>query len=181
MPKKKITSPTKVKKKQGQRWKAKPIVNVKKKTLNDKVKIVKDLQKELPKEKEWKEMWAPKKMTWTTIQTLKLCFSVGMTDEQACYFSKISTSSLYAYQKEHPDFLEEKEILKESIAMQARVNVWRSIKNWNVWDSWKWLEKKDKSFVPKLEVGWEVKINLTEEQKKKEETLLKKLKKFAVW
>jgi hypothetical protein len=67
-------------------------------------------------------MGRPAKMTPRTIQKLKLCFAVGMTDLQACYFSEVSKSTLYEYQRENPDFLEEKEILKESITLQARSN-----------------------------------------------------------
>jgi len=46
-----------------------------------------------------------------------------MTDEQACYFSQISPSKLYQHQQENPEFLEEKEILKNSISLQARLNI----------------------------------------------------------
>jgi hypothetical protein len=36
--------------------------------------------------------------------------------------------------------------------MQARVNIWRSIKSGSVWDSKWWLEKKDSSFINKAEI-----------------------------
>jgi len=147
------------KKKSGQRWKAKPIINVNKISLKDKENFVKDLEKKLPEEQTNKidnkgknKWWRPTVMTERVIDKLKLCFSVGMTDEQACYFCKISTDVLYKYQRETPEFIKEKGILKESITMQSRVNIWRSIKSWSVWDSWKWLEKKDPSFIPKSEV-----------------------------
>ncbi len=152
-PPKKTTTKKKtvVKKKQGQRWKAKPIIDVKSKSYEDKKEAVEGLEKELPEE-EWKNMWAPKKITPSTLQTLKLCFSVGMTDEEACYFSKISTSTLYNFQKENSDFLEEKNILKESVTLQARVNIWRSIKKWDVADSKWWLVRRDKKFIDKQEI-----------------------------
>jgi hypothetical protein len=48
--------------------------------------------------------------------------------------------------------MQEKKILKENISLQARVNIGRSIKSGSVQDSWKWLEKKDKDFVPKFKL-----------------------------
>lgn len=170
------------KKKQGERGKAKAIP-IKDNSLENKVKIVKELEKELPKNNEEKDnKWPGRRtvMTQSAIDKLKLCFSVGMTDEQSCYFCQISTDALYKYQRENPEFIKEKEILKESITMQARVNVWRSIKTWNVWDSWKWLEKKDSSFIPKMQFAWDIKVEMTETQKKKEQKLLDKLKGF-IW
>ncbi len=159
MEKKKETK-KEVKKKPGQRWKAKAIINPKDKTLKEKENIVKELEKDLPKEieknKKNPKWWRPTVMTPHKLDKLKLCFSVWMTDEQTCYFCQISTDVLYKYQRENPEFIKEKNILKESITMQARVNVWRSIKNWNVTDSWKWLEKKDWEFTNTLKVQTEV-------------------------
>lgn len=169
------------KKKHWERWKAKSIINIKNKSLKEKINVVKKLEKELPKEDEKEEKnkwWRPEVITPAVVSKLKLCFSVWMTDEQACYFCWITKTPFYEYQKKNPKFKEEKEILKESITMQARVNVWKSIKNWNVTDSWRWLEKKDNSFIPKMQVGWEFKIEMTEEQKKKESKLLNKMKSF---
>jgi wyosine [tRNA(Phe)-imidazoG37] synthetase (radical SAM superfamily) len=62
-------------------------------------------------------------MTASVVDKLKLCFSVGMNDEQSCYFCQISTDALYKYQRGHKEFIKEKEVLKESITMQARVNI----------------------------------------------------------
>ena len=58
-------------------------------------------------------------MTDVNLQKLRLYFSVGMTDAQACYFCVISESLLYEYQIENPDFLEVKGILKDSISGQG--------------------------------------------------------------
>lgn len=171
-----------LKKKPGQRWKAKPVVDVKKKTLKEKTDIVEDLSSKLPEEKEEKNSnWSKKVMNIATLQKLKLCFAVWMTDSQACYFCWISERSLYKYQKENPEFLQEKDVLKESITMQARVNVWRSIKSGSVWDSWKWLEKKDASFIPKLNLSWTVQTEMSPEDKKMYDKILQANKALFKW
>ena len=126
-------------------------------TYKEKKETVEILEEQLvDQEKEelknW--MWRPIIMTPRTIQKLKLCFAVGMTDLQACYFSWISKSKLYEYQKEFPDFLEEKEILKESITLQARLNIWSNIKKWDTSDSKWWLTLRDKDFMNKLNIIW---------------------------
>jgi hypothetical protein len=46
-----------------------------------------------------------------------------MTDEQACYFSGVKERTLYYYQNRHPELLQEKEILKDNITLQSRLNV----------------------------------------------------------
>lgn len=159
MEKKKETKKNKI----WERWKAKAIINPKDKTLKEKENIVKEMEKDLPEEqvkiKDKKKSWRPEVINNSTLQKLKLCFSVWMTDSQACYFCWIWERSLYYYQEKHPEFLQEKDVLKESITMQARVNVWRSIKNWNVVDSWKWLEKKDSEFKNVLKVEWELNVS----------------------
>lgn len=164
------------KKKPWQRWKAKPLVNLKSKTLKEKVSIVKELEKKLPEEdkksikkKSNPKWWRPTVMTPRVVDKLKLCFSVWMSDEQACYFCEISTDALYKYQRENPKFIKEKAILKESITMQARVNIWRSIKAWSVGDSWKWVEKKDPSFQNVIKIEWDLNVS------DKSRALLKKL------
>ena len=130
--------------------------------FEQKKKIVEELEWELPpgeREKEENKWLRPKKIDDRTLQKLKLCFSVGMTDQQAAYFCGISERTLYSYQKKNTRFMQEKKILKENISLQARVNIGRSIKSGSVQDSWKWLEKKDKDFVPKFKLEWEVSHN----------------------
>lgn len=137
-------------------------------TLKDKQKTVETISKELPKDDtnlEQKWMWRPKVMTDLTLQKLKLCFAVGMTDEQACYFSQISPSKLYQHQKDYPDFLEEKEILKDSISLQARLNIWANIKAWDSADSKWWLTMRDKDFTNKLQLQWWNPLTLSKEDK----------------
>jgi len=148
-------------------------------TLKQKEETVKEIVKELPKEdenikdeeKKWR--WRPVVMTDVTLQKLKLCFAVGMTDEQACYFSQISPSKLYHHQQLNTDFLEEKEILKDSISLQARLNIWSNIKKWDTADSKWWLTMKDKDFMNKLQLQWWSALMLSPEDKVIYEQILK--------
>ncbi len=141
---------------------------VKKVTLKQKSEAVKEIVENLPKnEKKDTKTWfgRPWKMTDVNLQKLRLYFSVGMTDAQACYFCGISESTLYEYQRENPDFLEEKGILKDSISLQARLNVWWSVKKWDIADSKWWLMVKDKDFMNKLQIhNWDKPI-MSEEDK----------------
>lgn len=70
----------------------------------------------------------PTKMTPKTIQLLEECFMDGLSDTEACIVADISTSLLYAYGKEHPEFLERKELLKRTPAINAKRTVARDVK-----------------------------------------------------
>jgi hypothetical protein len=59
----------------------------------------------------------------STLQKLEIAFSNDATDEQACFLANIATSSLYNYQKEHPEFLERKKALKQMVTYQAKSNL----------------------------------------------------------
>lgn len=62
----------------------------------------------------------PTKMTSNTIQLLKDAFTWGCTDSEACCYAEISTSTLYNYCNEKPEFLELKNKLKDMPTMKAR-------------------------------------------------------------
>jgi hypothetical protein len=63
-----------------------------------------------PKRK--KMVTRPTVMTEVVLGKLRTAFSYGCTDEEACASANISPATLYNYQKECPEFLEEKEALK---------------------------------------------------------------------
>ena len=69
------------------------------------------------------EIGRPTKMTEITLKKLEEGFLNDFTDEQACFFAGISTQTLYTYQKENPDFLERKQLMKENIKMKAKLKV----------------------------------------------------------
>lgn len=129
----------------------------------EKRKNIEEMMKDLPKnnksKKEKNLWWRPEKMTPDIIQLLKLCFATWMTDEEACYQAKISTSTLYNYQKENKGFLKEKQMLKSSIKLQAKINIWRSIMKWDLENSKWWLTKMDPNFWDSLNIKWEISID----------------------
>lgn len=87
----------------------------------------------------------PLKINDTVLQKLEYAFSMGCTDKEACLFADISEGTLYSYQKENPDFIKRKELLKESVKLHARLNLANDIQNRGSIDSSKWyLERKAK-------------------------------------
>jgi len=80
-----------------------------------------------------------------TIQKLEDAFSNDATDLQACFLANISKSSLYNYQKEHPEFLERKNALKAMTAFQAKKNIRDKIIQGDVEKSMWYVERKEKN------------------------------------
>ena len=62
----------------------------------------------------------PTKMTPETIAKLEEVFAVGGSDREAIFYADISESLFYEYQKNHPEFMERKNILKEEPILKAR-------------------------------------------------------------
>lgn len=57
------------------------------------------------------------------VAKLEYAWSLGCTDLEACLLADISKDTLYRYQREHPDFCERKERLKENMVLKARESV----------------------------------------------------------
>lgn len=69
-------------------------------------------------------------------------FSYGMTDAEACLYCGISEAAFYRYVKSHDDFRKQKELLKKSPTIKARLNIVDAIKCGDV-DVSKWyVERK---------------------------------------
>lgn len=84
-------------------------------------------------------------MTPEIINKLEQAFSLGCSDVEACLFANIGKSTLYNYQNEHPEFVERKEQLKESLVLKAR-NVIATALNNDDENTAKWyLERKKKA------------------------------------
>ena len=69
----------------------------------------------------------PTVMTPETIGKLEQAFAYGASDKEACFYAGINPESLYKYQREHPEFTERKEALKESPILRARETVVKSL------------------------------------------------------
>lgn len=127
-------------------------------------------------------MARPKKINDDVLRKLEDGFIKGLSDREACLYADIAPSTLYDYCKQQPAFSERKELLKNQVKVQAKLNVAEEVNNGNI-DLSKWyLERKAKDeFSLKQEVEHSGGMNNTvseltpEERKKRIEELKEKL------
>lgn len=85
----------------------------------------------------------PTVMTPETLALLREAFLMDCSDEEACLFAKISPDALYDYQRAHPEYSEQKRLMKQNPFLVAR----RSVLNTMERDgelALKYLERKKK-------------------------------------
>lgn len=100
----------------------------------------------------------PTVMTPEIISKLEEVFSIGGTDEEACFYAGIGKTTLYNYQKEFPDYLERKDALKEKPILKARQTVVKALGDPNF--AFKYLSKKRKNeFGDSIEVSGHLTIS----------------------
>lgn len=58
---------------------------------------------------------------------LRAAFLMGFSDQEACVYSKIAPSTLYEYQKFHPEFSEQKRAWKLNPILKARATVYDNL------------------------------------------------------
>jgi len=80
-------------------------------------------------------------MTALVLQKLEYAFRLGCTDREACIEASISPQSLYNYQLQKPEFLEQKELWKSDPILRARKAVVEHLVQ-DPYLSLKYLEKK---------------------------------------
>lgn len=104
----------------------------------------------------------PTIMTPDRVNKLEQAFALGCSDKEACLYADISKQTLYTYQKKNPEFVDRKEILKESLVLKARTVIADSLNNKNE-DTAKWyLERKKKAeFSTRQEITGEDGESLT--------------------
>jgi outer membrane cobalamin receptor len=104
----------------------------------------------------------PTVMTEEVVGKLELLFAKGLSDREACLIANIHPSTLYDYCNINPEFAERKELLKEQVKTQAKLNVAEAIENKDV-DLSKWyLERKGKDeFSTKQEIKADVDADVT--------------------
>jgi len=73
--------------------------------------------------KKQKKVGRPTIMTEKTVERLRNAFAIGCTDIEACLHAEITEKTLYNYQNKHPEFLQEKERLKQKPLLKARRTV----------------------------------------------------------
>lgn len=85
----------------------------------------------------------PKVVDDDVLHKLKEAFLLGCSDEEAAFYANISTSTLYNYQKDNEEFLEDKNQWKQNPILLARQEVVAGLKD-NPSHSLKFLERKKK-------------------------------------
>lgn len=88
-------------------------------------------------------------MTPETIAKLEEGFLMSLSDREACLYANINPSTLYRYCEENPEFSERKELLKEQVKIQAKMNIVGAINKGGESLSQWYLERRDKDFNPK--------------------------------
>jgi hypothetical protein len=90
------------------------------------------------------EVGRPTVMTPEVLLKLEEAFSVGATDKEAIFLADISPATFYLYCKEHPEYLERKEALKDMPKYRARKNIVGKINDGDVPVSQWYAERKAK-------------------------------------
>lgn len=100
-----------------------------------------------------KPVGRPTVVTPEIMDKLQYAFMLGCTDEEACFYAGIAQSTLYNYQKEHPEFLEQKDEWKLNPVFKARQTVINNLGDPEM--AFKYLERKRKDeFSPKTELSF---------------------------
>jgi hypothetical protein len=123
----------------------------------------------------------PTKMTTEILERLRQAFAIGCTDEEACAYARIGATTLYDYQRENPEFAQEKDELKRTPILKAKKTIVNSL---NDPKNAQWyLERKAKDeFSVRQETtgkdGGPVLVDTTFNPDEKLKELLEKLKKI---
>lgn len=91
----------------------------------------------------------PTKMTKEVLQKLEKAFLNSATDQEACWYAGIATTTFYNYCEQNPEFREWKEDAKKKVGLQAKLNLVTVINDAkhpdNIATSKFWLERKSKA------------------------------------
>lgn len=99
-----------------------------------------------------KKLGRPPVMTPEKVREIEGYFTNGANDLESCFLAGISRETLYAYQREHPDFIDRKKALRNMTAYKARMNIKRDIDlGDNATSKW-YLERKDSEFKEKRDI-----------------------------
>jgi hypothetical protein len=115
----------------------------------------------------------PSIMTEETINKLEQAFLMGASDREACLYADISQMTLYNFQGRHPEFVERKEKLKDSLTLRARMNVAKRLQDKDNPDidlsKWYLQCKRKAEFSTKIEAEISGKLTLGFENMSDEE------------
>jgi hypothetical protein len=93
----------------------------------------------------------PTKMTEEVVRILEQAFAMGCSDREACLMADISHQTLYDYQTLNPEFVDRKEMLKETPILKARQTIIDNLNSPNI-ATWYLERKKKDEFTPKQEI-----------------------------
>lgn len=85
----------------------------------------------------------PTVMTDDVLQKLKLAYSVGSTNAEACAYAEIAESSLYLHLSQNPEFSEKIERWKQKPILKAKFELVKGLEG-NPELALKYLERKKK-------------------------------------
>ncbi len=110
-------------------------------------------------------------MDEATVQKLINAFSYSFNDDEACIYAWISKNTLYSYIEKNPEFWTQKELLKKTPNIKAKLNWLDKISAGDYNASKDWLERKSRDeFWTKTTIEWKItNLNpvLTEEEHNK--------------
>ena len=93
----------------------------------------------------------PPSITPEVLSKLQEAFLMDCTDEEACLNADISTTTLYKYQNENPEFAEKKAIWKQNPFVIARRTILRGLQEDHAHALKYMKNKKNKEFSEKNE------------------------------
>lgn len=109
----------------------------------------------------------PTIMTPEILEKLREGFLMGFTDKEACLYADIGESTLYDYQKDNPDFSEQKELFKLNPVFKARKTIYDEIEKGNTKIAMWFLERKKRDEFGKT-VDFKPIVDIEEELNKLE-------------
>lgn len=97
-------------------------------------------------------MGRPTVMTPEVIAKLEEAFAWGCSDREACLWAGIAEPTLYLYQEKHPEFIDRKAALKDTVILKSRKTVANAVERGDR-DTAKWIleRKKKDEFSTKVE------------------------------
>lgn len=84
----------------------------------------------------------PSVMTDSVVRKLEKAFACDMTDEEASIYAGISRSTLSKHQKECPEFMDRKTLLKHALSMKAKMVIAQRIHEGDEKIAQWWLERR---------------------------------------
>lgn len=67
-------------------------------------------------------------VTGEVLKLLEYYFTMGLTDEQACYKAKIKVNTFYNYCRENPEWADLRNVLKDDTVINAKIQVAEKVK-----------------------------------------------------